>query len=99
MDCANRLVYRIGNWRIRDNALMIAFTVKSHIVGGRYVESAGSCASDRELVDGREVLSSIDESETLPVTAIAYDKEYVKYSLSIQGRKYWKFDDNPDAYY
>jgi len=99
LDCASRMVCRIGNWRIKDNVLMIAFTVKAHIVGGRYVESAGSCASDTELVEGRVVVSSINDSEVFPVTAASYDKQYSRYVVLLNGRKFWKYDENPDAYY
>ena len=99
MDCSTRLIHKIGNWRLKDNSLLISFISKSHIVGGRYIKSSGSCGTENELIDGKEVISKIDIIETFSISEIHYDKKWSKHTLFLEGKQLWKFDNNPDVYF
>ncbi|PKA10288.1 hypothetical protein CH372_20205 [Leptospira meyeri] len=65
MDCQKRLLSSFGTWNIENNIIKIILSKKLVINGGELIQSAGSCGSEFELIDGYSVLEDINPIQTI----------------------------------
>ncbi|MDW8216866.1 MAG: hypothetical protein RML57_04615 [Acidobacteriota bacterium] len=100
MNCAARERRREGSWRLDGTELILQTVEREVIVGGREVPATGSCASETEIVDGElRVESLFVPIETrLKVEAQPPDEETGRRRVKLDGRMFWKYDDDPTAY-
>lgn len=100
MDCAKRLVLRLGSWELKDSRLHIRYTHRLIIQGGRLVPAAGSCGSEMELIEGRPVLEAIPGGEQtgLSLSAEKTSPDYPAPWRTFGSQKLWKMTADPWGY-
>src|SRR5437879_4966687 len=63
MDCAKRELSYSGRWSINKNNLVLSIEKRRRLVGGHLEPAMESCASDSEVVGGRETIVSDTTSQ------------------------------------
>jgi hypothetical protein len=111
MDCAKRERSYSGHWKAVGPVLQLSIERRKVLVGGRFEEALGSCGSDLELVDAEERIVnepapmkrilSLGQIET--VISVYDDGTFKtapqqKLRTVIDGKRYWKFEDDPTKY-
>lgn len=100
MDCAKREVSRAGRWRVGGRELILQVEERTVIKGGELVDAIGSCASDKELINGTPETEKVTTSAntSLPLNAIQEDAENHRLTLRMGDAQFWKYDDDPTRY-
>ncbi len=106
MDCAKRLLARVGDYRVRGSSLVIRWFAELVAVGGTMEEAAGSCGSDAALEGAEPKLERVREQEVrLEVSALAPGEDLDgdgqpegRPSRRFGGKTFWKKSDDPGAY-
>ena len=100
MDCEERLIFRVGHWRLEKNILRISWFAEAKTVGGRLEEASGSCASEKDLVGDRPQSYRLKKKvlETLKISRIRQDREFQKNLMEINGSRFWQGTDDPHDY-
>ena len=104
MDCAKRLISKTGSWKLIQNQLIIQFYKKEHIIAGKFITATGSCASEKELINGKIIQSKIKPVQILKKKISEIKKDDLleigreDYNLTIDEIRYWKLRNNPEDY-
>ncbi|EMJ97705.1 YARHG domain-containing protein [Leptospira sp. B5-022] len=104
MDCGKRLLAYIGSWQVEKDNLSITYTFKEHVEGGEFVQAYGSCASDKELVNGQVKVSKINPPMQIEykVSSVPIDRYYYNPQdlplFQFGNARYWKLNDDPNYY-
>jgi hypothetical protein len=110
MDCAKRLVSVSGRWRLTADGLLLTVEDRASLVGGHFEKATGSCGTDTELVDAtlktRHLQPAVERIVTIsPITRVTYRNKHdgigsvsTERRLMIDGREFWKIDDDPNRY-
>jgi|SRR5215510_474556 len=112
MDCAKRELSYSGHWKAMGPAIQLSIEQRKVLVGGKFEKALGSCASDLELVDAEERV--VDEPVSnnhivslgpVEIVRVAYfnyrtgkTEAQQKLRTIIEGKQYWKFEDDPTKY-
>jgi hypothetical protein len=112
MDCAKRELSYSGHWKAIESTLQLSIEQRTVLVGGTFEKALGSCASDLELVDGEKKfvddpapsnhVLSLAPIEVVTIAQFNYrtGKKEAQQRLRtfIDGKQYWKFEDDPTKY-
>ncbi len=100
MNCAARERRREGSWRLDGPELVLETVEREVIVGGRELPATGSCGSETEIVDGEARVESlfVPIESRLRVEMQPPDEESGRQRVKLDGRMFWKYDDDPTGY-
>lgn len=100
MNCAARERRREGSWRLDGSELVLETIEREVIVGGREVPATGSCASETEIEGGEARVESlfVPIESRLKLETQPPDEETGRRRVKLDGRMFWKYDDDPTAY-
>lgn len=102
MVCDNRTLDYSGTWEwINSDSLKLTVEEKTVLEGGQLVPSTGSCGSDFEIEGGQVKRIPLESAEifTLSLSPITVDTtNRNRKTMTLGGKSFWKFDDDPSAY-
>ena len=101
MDCASRDRGYSGTWEIKGENLILDISSEQVIVGGKVVDAMGSCATEKDIDGGKPVTKAVspDRTEKKKISIIKIDRSSNKMEMvEIDGKKYWKFENDPSKY-
>ncbi|RPH29908.1 MAG: hypothetical protein EHM93_16660 [Bacteroidales bacterium] len=104
MDCQKRMIYYKGNWIVDKEIIQLTVKEKLIIVGGKMIQSFGSCGSDSTLENGIEKRIVLDKPEIklikikilkkLYSSILATDMEHIK----IDSIEFYRIENDPTKY-
>ncbi len=97
MDCAKRTVKKSGSWLLENGRLVLTTTKMEKLIGGKMVESIGSCGSSMMLEDATTAVEELVKpiTEVWPISTVSRS-EFDNYeSIEIGKNQFWKFHDDP----
>ncbi|NNE68606.1 MAG: hypothetical protein HKN33_18720 [Pyrinomonadaceae bacterium] len=99
MDGTKRLLSHSGFWNVHRGRLHIHTNRVALHLGGRWVKSSGSIATEYEIEGGRIITKSIApvEKKSYSISSIVLEEEmYTK--VDIDGEKFYKLSSDPETY-
>jgi hypothetical protein len=99
MDGRKRLLSYSGFWNAYKGKLHLHINRARFHIGGKWIKSSGSIATEYEIEGGREM-----EKRIFPIEKIAYGLSAIRFeqemytTILIDGEKFWKLASDPKAY-
>lgn len=93
MNCQSRNLGEIGNWELEGKTLTLKLKKKITLVGGKLVDSTGSCSSKQMIEDGKEEVQDISDSQVVVIELREKTEEEVYPSLKFNNKTYWHFNN------
>jgi hypothetical protein len=107
MDCESRDRTLSGTWKFKPGYLVLDVISEGVVVGGTLVEAQGSCGSDKDIEGGKLIDKSVSLKRVInkSISKIMVDsgvdcfgESYQRPVIQIDGKKYWKFSNDPAEY-
>jgi hypothetical protein len=103
MNGENRLLSKIGYWKIEKNKIIIEYIAKEILVGGTLMPAFGSIATEKYIAGATPMQIEIKPSEVVSFEISEIMKDMIKdrsnyYIVTIDKNTYWKLREDPNDY-
>lgn len=98
MDGLKRINNYSGNWKVEKGKLVLTITDIEFRLGGRWVRSSGSIATEYEIEGGQIFKKRILPAEKQTLELTGFVREELHKTTKIDDIKYWKLSGDPKTY-
>ncbi|TNE72883.1 MAG: hypothetical protein EP333_07105 [Bacteroidetes bacterium] len=99
MDCADSVIQESGTYHIKGKKLVLNYTKRLVLAGGKLVPATGSCGSDFEIEGAMEQTEDYRLKEINKLSPMIQDEEYEYLMVMKIGKyRYYRMSKNPKMY-
>lgn len=98
MDGTKRILSYGGNWKVSDDKLILTLEKMTVLIGGKWIKSSGSIATEYEIEGGEVLELKISPAKEMKLNIGKFIQEELHETLEIDGIKYWKLSSDPKTY-
>lgn len=98
MDGTKRILSYGGSWKVADNKLILIVEQMTVLIGGKWIKSSGSIATEYEIEGGKILDLKVSPTKEMKLSLSKFVKEELHEATEIDGTKYWKLSSDPKTY-
>lgn len=99
MDCADSVIQESGTYHIKGKKLVLNYTKRLVLAGGKLVPATGSCGSDVQIEGAMEQTEDYKLKKIYRLSPMVQDEEYEYLMVMKIGKyRYYRMSTNPEMY-